>query len=84
MLQVSDINLDWACLLVNQHRLKHGLSPISKNDKIVKFEVLVDDCMKSAGDLSSTCRVVVVVDIDGQEAQYIFIAKLLPPDDPCR
>merc|ERR1719187_2225212 len=82
--EVSDINLDWACLLVNQHRLKHGLSPISKNDKIVKFEVLVDDCMKSAGDLSSTCRVVVVVDIDGQEAQYIFIAKLLPPDDPCR
>lgn len=82
--EVSDINIDWACLLVNQHRLKYGQTPINQDNKIVKFEVLLDDCMKSSGDLSSTCRIIVVVDIDGKEVQYIFIAKLLPPDDPCR
>jgi len=81
--EVSDVSIDWACLLVNQHRLKHGLCTITPT-KITKFDVRVDDCMKSAGDLSSTCRIITLVRIEEEDFHYSFIAKLLPPDDPCR
>lgn len=80
--EVNDINVAWAKLLINQHRIKHLKTPINADSKVIMFEV--KDCKKSYGDLSSTCRVVIVVDIDGDEVRYVFIAKLLPPDDPRR
>lgn len=47
-----------------------------------RFQVI--DCKKSSGDLSTTCRISVDVTIDDKVAEYVFIAKLLPADDPCR
>ena len=42
------------------------------------------NCKKSSGDLSTTCRISVDMRVKNQPVNYVFIAKLLPADDPCR
>jgi hypothetical protein len=51
---------------------------------VVVDRFLVTDCKKSSGDLSTTCRICVDVRAEDQDINYVFIAKLLPADDPCR
>ena len=58
------------------------LSP--KFERNVWYRFCVNDCKKSSGDLSTTCRVSVDIDVGGNTANYVFIAKLLPADDPGR
>ena len=44
----------------------------------------MDRPKKSSGELSSTCRICVIVKIDKVNVKYVFVAKILPPDDSCR
>lgn len=80
--EVNDINLDWAKLVINQYRIKNFQPPLPANTQMKRF--CVNDCKKSSGDLSTTCRVSVDIDVGGKIANYVFIAKLLPADDPGR
>eukprot|EP00092_Neocalanus_flemingeri_P050059 GFUD01057739.1.p1 GENE.GFUD01057739.1~~GFUD01057739.1.p1 ORF type:complete len:517 (-),score=103.95 GFUD01057739.1:128-1678(-) len=80
--QLADVNPDWAKLIINQHRIKHFQPPLHQEAMVTKLTV--DDCKKSSGDMSTTCRINVKVDTTADEVQYYFIAKLLPADDPCR
>lgn len=80
--QQSEINTDWAKLIINQHRIKHMQPPLEINSEVTNF--LVEDCKKSSGDLSSTYRMTVKLACGEEEIEYFFIAKLLPADDPCR
>jgi len=82
--QLTDINTDWAKLIINQHRVKHRQSPLDQTQEVVKFHV--EDCKKSSGDMSTTCRMTVKLagEKNGEIVDYFFIAKLLPADDPCR
>jgi len=80
--QPSDINISWAKLLINQHRIKHFQPPLPANSTINRF--CVKDCKTSSGDLSTTCRISVDTEAKGVTTNYVFIAKLLPADDPCR
>lgn len=80
--QPADINPNWAKLVINQHRIKHMQDPLEQTAEITKFQV--EDCKKSSGDLSTTCRMSARVVSQEEEVEYIFIAKLLPADDPCR
>jgi len=80
--QPTDINTDWAKLVINQHRMKHMQPPLDDSAEIMNFQV--EDCKKSSSDLSSTCRMTVRLACGGEEVEYFFIAKLLPADDPCR
>jgi len=80
--QLADINPEWAKIIINQHRIKHFQPPLHQEAIVSKFSV--DDCKKSSGDMSTTCRMNVKVDTTDEEVQYYFIAKLLPADDPCR
>jgi len=80
--QPADINPEWAKIIINQHRLKHLKPPLHQEAIVSKFTV--DDCKKSLGDMSTTCRMTVRIDDMAEEVQYYFIAKLLPADDPCR
>jgi len=80
--QPSDINSAFAKLVVNLHRIK-SCQPIIPLDSHVK-SFRVTDCKKSAGDLSTTCRVSVQLQSDRLAYDYVFIAKLLPADDPNR
>jgi len=80
--QLTDINPDWAKIIINQHRIKHFQPPL--NPEALVSELAVDDCKKSSGDMSTTARMHVKVDTINEEVNYYFIAKLLPADDPCR
>jgi len=80
--QLGDINPEWAKIIINQHRIKHFRPPLNQEALVTKL--LVDDCKKSSGDMSTTARMNVKVDNMDEEVQYYFIAKLLPKDDPCR
>jgi len=82
-IQPTDINEAWAKLVINQHRIKHFLPPLPPTTVITRF--CVNDCKKSSGDLSTTCRISVDLQADADTTcNYVFIAKLLPADDPCR
>jgi len=82
-IQPKDINESWAKLVINQHRIKHYQPPLPKTAVITRF--CVNDCKKSSGDLSTTCRISVDLRSDADTTcNYVFIAKLLPADDPCR
>jgi len=80
--QLADVNPDWAKIIINQHRIKHMQPPLHQDAVVTKFSV--DNCKKSSGDMSTTCRMNVKVDNTEEEVQYYFIAKLLPADDPFR
>jgi len=80
--QLGDINPEWAKIIINQHRIKHFRPPLNQEALVTKL--LVDDCKKSSGDMSTTARMNVKVDNMDEDVQYYFIAKLLPKDDPCR
>jgi len=80
--QPNEINLDWAKLIINQHRIKHMQPPLKQDCEVVHFQT--ENCKKSSGDLSSTCRITVKLLSEGEDIEYFFIAKLLPADDPCR
>ena len=82
-LQVTDIKPEWAKVLINQLRLKNLEPPLTQQSKVTSFHL--EDCKKSNGDMSTTCRMAVeVMDTPGKRQNYYFIAKLLPPDDPNR
>ena len=81
-LQVSEISTDWAKLIINQLRLKRQEPPLKVDARVTSCKL--EDCKKSNGDMSTTCRMEVEVLADGKHLEYYFIAKLLPRDDPCR
>merc|ERR1712038_2223956 len=81
-LQVSEISADWAKLIINQLRLKRQEPPLKVDARVTSCKL--EDCKKSNGDMSTTCRMEVEVLADGKHLEYYFIAKLLPRDDPCR
>jgi len=82
-IQPKDINEAWAKLVINQHRIKHFQPPLPQTTVITRLNV--NDCKKSSGDLSTTCRISVdLKPTKDTTSNYVFIAKLLPADDPCR
>jgi len=82
--QLTDINKDWVKLIINQHRIKHRQAPLDPRAEVANFKI--EDCKKSSGDMSTTCRMTVELAGDkvDENMDYFFIAKLLPSDDPCR
>lgn len=81
-LQASEITTDWAKLIINQLRLKQQQPPLGVDTAVTSFRL--EDCKKSNGDMSTTCRMAIKVAAEGLTFDYFFIAKLLPRDDPCR
>lgn len=81
-LQVTEISTEWAMLIINQLRLKRQEPPLGRESWVSDFKL--EDCKKSNGDMSTTCRMAVEVQAPGQRLNYYLIAKLLPTDDPCR
>jgi len=80
--QLTEIDPEWAKIIINQYRNKHWQPPLHQECLVTKL--FVDDCKKSSGDMSTTARMSVEVDNLDEEVQYYFVAKILPADDPCR
>jgi len=80
--QVTEISPELVKLIINQLRLKRQESALGPQYIISSFQL--EDCKKSSGDMSTTCRIAIEVEGPGNRLAYYFIAKLLPADDPCR